>query len=520
MLRDKLEQASRDASRTRLATVLLVSLVIVAGVAVFGVSVRFLPGNQTGQQSDDQSVFVPLPQQSPSDGETPVIPDDDGGQTGSATTVQPSGQSPIVPDRPKAEEAPEQVQSDALRENFKRNLRAFEATLEPKTSSKDFARWNEQIADDIGGLKAGALEAFSTSDYSNAISLLEEAIKIAEQALSKRKKEFDQLMSEAQKHYQNDGYAPAQLAITKALDIFPASAKARQLRDRIEALPPLLEVLKSAAVARTENDPEVELRRLKKAGKLAPERGDIKSRVSALRSILTERQFAASVQGGLDSIEVRDSVTAQAFLSKAEKIFPKRAETTVLRNRIQTLVRTLQIEDNLSHANRSITDDDWQTAKVYFAKARSLDVANTEAKNGVEMATKIITAKEKLDSHLSAPHRLAATNIAGVARQLLKDVKLFAALSPSLRTSASKLRGLLEKYSEDVKVRVRSDGKTHITVRGVGVVGKATERTINLLPGDYVFEGERQGFKTVLREVHIRPGSKAVDVEIVCDEPI
>ena len=520
MLSDKLEQASRDASRTRLTTVLLVSVVVVAGVVLFGVGVQFFPGNETDHKSGDGSAFIPLPQQSSNGGGAAALPDGDGGQAGGATTVQPSGQTPSVPDPPKAEDAPKQIHSNVLRENFKQNLRAFEEALEPKTSSKDFVRWNEQIAADIGGLKAGALNAFSTSDYSNGISLLEEATKIAEQALSKRKNEFDQLLSEAQKHYQKDGYAPAQLTITKALDIFPVSTKARQLAERIEALPPLLKVLKAASVARAENNPDMEIRLLKKAGKLAPERGDIKSRVSALRTILAERQFAAYVQGGLDHIEERDPVKAQALLSKAETIFPKRAEIRVLRNQLLALVRALQIEENLNHANRSLTDDDWQMAKVFFGKALNLDLANTEAKNGVEMATKIITAKEKLGGHLSSPHRLAATNVAGAARQLLKDVSLFTALSPSLRARAAKLQDLMDAYSEDVKVRVLSDGKTHIIVRGVGVVGKATERTINLLPGDYVFEGERQGFKAVLREVHVRPGTKTFDVEIVCDEPI
>ena len=51
------------------------------------------------------------------------------------------------------------------------------------------------------------------------------------------------------------------------------------------------------------------------------------------------------------------------------------------------------------------------------------------------------------------------------------------------------------------------------------MVGRTRERTIELRPGQYVFEGKRRGYRTKLVEVVVQANLSApVEVRIVCDE--
>ena len=57
-------------------------------------------------------------------------------------------------------------------------------------------------------------------------------------------------------------------------------------------------------------------------------------------------------------------------------------------------------------------------------------------------------------------------------------------------------------------------------MRGVGRVGLTNEKTIDLRPGKYTFEGKRTGYRSKLIQVDIPPGSENVVVEIYTDERI
>ena len=83
-----------------------------------------------------------------------------------------------------------------------------------------------------------------------------------------------------------------------------------------------------------------------------------------------------------------------------------------------------------------------------------------------------------------------------------------------------KLERALELYQTKVSVRISSDGKTAIAVRGVGRVGVVMSKTIELKPGNYSFEGKRTGYRSVLIQVNVPPGADEIEVSVICNEQI
>ena len=124
-----------------------------------------------------------------------------------------------------------------------------------------------------------------------------------------------------------------------------------------------------------------------------------------------------------------------------------------------------------------------------------------------------------MDEFLSRPERLGSPPVANAARDALRQAAALAALSARLASSAQGLERALEAAQTPVPVRIVSDEETEIGIRGVGTVGRVRERTIELLPGEYVFEGKRRGYRTKLVEVVV-PANRdtPVEISVICDE--
>jgi hypothetical protein len=192
----------------------------------------------------------------------------------------------------------------------------------------------------------------------------------------------------------------------------------------------------------------------------------------------------------------------------------------VLDEKIAGLELELLIERLTVTARAAAQADDWVTAEQTYIQVRRLAPANRDITDGLALAQTINRLRARAARHLAAPGRLASVAVATEAGSIVDAIAPLRADSPRLAAQADALAGLVAAYGVKVPVRIVSDGKTNITVRGVGIVGKITERTIELRPGQYTFEGIREGFQAVLMRVDIPPGQADLVLEIVPDERI
>ena len=81
-------------------------------------------------------------------------------------------------------------------------------------------------------------------------------------------------------------------------------------------------------------------------------------------------------------------------------------------------------------------------------------------------------------------------------------------------------RRLLAAYSTPVALRLRSDGQTEVSVLRIGSYGTMTDKTLELLPGDYVAVGRRNGYRDVRIEFRVRPGQTPAEVLVQCVEKV
>lgn len=490
MLQEKLEQESRAAQRRRMQLVIGIAAGIVVIGLVYGGIILLRP-------SDVADV-------------TNVVRE----TAAETVTKTPQAEPQIVAP------APDDAANEAAREQFKADLAAFQSALEPAVIHDDFARWDAAAQRQILDGKDTAISLFSAASYIAAVDELATARAAAEQALAAREKAFDDAFAAAAAAHDDDSYDAAALAIDRALTIRPGSAPAAALKQRIDALPALLAKIEDAAVARVENNLDAERQHLEAALAIDPQRSALASRLGEVRRMQRDARFAGHIVAGLKDVEARKLSSAQGNLDDARAIYPKRAEVDVLDEKIAGLELELLIERLTRTARAAARNDDWVTAEQSYIQVRRLAPANRDITDGLDLAQTINRLHARAARHLAAPARLASEAVAADAGSVVDAIIPLRDESPRLAAQADTLAELVAAYGVKVPVRIVSDGKTNITVRGVGIVGKITERTIELRPGQYTFEGIREGFQAVLMRIDIPPGQADLVLEIVPDERI
>ncbi len=512
MLLEELEKASRQAHQKRVRF-LLISVGCAAIVALFLLGIVTIDLSRLGLGPEQAANTAP---------------------PASSSSEQVSGPAPQETDpavaraeRPKAETAPvpqassaEDEATAADRAEFKEALKSFESDLEAEVASEAFAQWNAARQREILDKKDRAVSEFTKGNYGAALSSLQDAASVARNEIGKRDAAFDSALAGAKSSYEADDYDAASLGIAEALRLKPGSLEAGELAQAIDGLPPLLALIEKAEIARTENNLEAEKTHLEAALGLDPSRQYLATRLEKVTLELRERAFTRHIDQGMAALGRQDLKSAYKSLEKAREIFKGRPEAKLLSKQAAELSRKLEFERLMAKAHRSSQSDDWRSAGALFREAGDLFPGNAEANAGMALATQVVTVTAQLSKHLQAPQRLTSGNVARQAQGAITEARPLANHSRSLKAQAEKLSALLEAYSTKVQVRVVSDGKTNISVRGVGKVGRTENKTIELKPGQHTFEGVRQGFRAKLIDVQIPPGAVDFVVEIYCDERI
>ena len=431
-----------------------------------------------------------------------------------------SDAAPATPNIADPVAGPAAPEATDPRERFKQMLGAYLHEVEPVVQSKAFTDWDAAGQRAMSDTKEAALRAYAEGDYVAALSRLAALIQTAHTAIERREDAFAAAMAAALGGLQRDDYADASGHITRALEIEPDDPEAGRLRDEIERLPQILPHLDAARKARTENDPAAELAALQEVATLDPDRPNVRARITTLRAGQHDARYRTAITRGLAAAQANDLDAAQRHLERARQLSPDRPETTLLAKQVGTLDTTLQTE-RLFHTARAAEEaDNWLAALDAYRELRRLQPNDAAAQAGQQTAQRLVSLLTAVTAHLDAPQRLASDSVAAQASALIEQSRTARPVSPTLVARADALARMLDRYSRQVPVQVLSDGKTSVSVRGVGRVGTVVSKIIHLKPGAYRFEGNRSGYRSEIVRVSVPPGGADVSVEVICDEPI
>jgi len=436
------------------------------------------------------------------------------------TASPPSAKAPVAIEITQQEKNP-----SALRSQFMHQLRTYEEDTEPALAGANLQNWAVDKALAISSLKKDATASFAARDYAAAVKKLSDSESMARQVLAQRNAIFSSQMVLAEKALANYNAIEAKLRITKALLVNPQNKQALDLAKQIDALPKIIALLKKATIAQTENNPEKEYAAITEAYKLYPNKQNpnkqkLKQRADMLAEKIRGSRFSALIARGLANVEKRRIKPARSNYQQAKAIYPERPELRVLNKAIGKLAHGMDLDRAITQGKASIARDDWIKARSIYTAAAKKHPDNKTILDGLQLSDRIVSLQSELAAHIRHSLRLSSPNVSAAAQDLLIQAKVFSRNSATLSRQTSELYGLIANMNKKISVTVKSDNQTFILVRGVGKVGITQQRTIQLKPGVYTFEGIRKGYISKLVEVRIPIGTRSLGVEIVCDERI
>ena len=443
------------------------------------------------------------------------------GETPAGTTADPV-QIPVGLPGP----APESASSDdspgddaSKRAQVEDMLRRLEATLLSRPAgASPYPEFNAAL-DRIGLRRTKALEAHGDGDIDSALRLLAEAEREAQELVRNEEARFRLSLQAAGEAYAAGNAETARMHVEQALAQRPGDPEARLWESRVARLPELLAERRKAQDARNAGKLREERAALRRIVELDPDDAGAAERVRAIDRQLREQAFARSIAQGRQAVEDRALEPAKQALAKAQLRKPQHADTQTLGVQVAGLERALVRDGHLAAAERAAVRDDWEAALRAFEEARAVEPTHDEAVSGSTLAARLVKAQRTVDGFLSLPGRLGTAAVADTARDALREAQALTALSTRLARSAQGLERAIEAARTPVPVRILSDERTEIGVRGVGRIGQVRDRTIELVPGEYVFEGKRKGYRSKLIEVLVEAHPDApVEVRVVCDE--
>lgn len=410
--------------------------------------------------------------------------------------------------------------ADDAGKKFIEMLGDYEETIETELNKINLQSWNKEKYHEITDLKAQALANFHVGQYKEATHALTQLRTLSDKLITQAGKIFDDAMRQAETAYRNDQYDAAKQHIEKALILNTESEDALNLQAKIEALTEILPLLKAIKIADKENNKQQELALIRQALAIDPDRTDLAARKTALSQKIKEESFAELIAQTLNAITQKQVNEAEQKIAAAAEIYPGRFEVAEMQRQINDLKKDLRVQNALTNAEAAIAEDNWKKV-ISFLQAALKELPNDGAvTDQLNAARRILELNDMFKIYIDDPYKLANDKVYKKIQQAVDASEKFTALSPSLHRQRNTTVANLEKMNATIPVNIISDGKTYISVRGVGKIGATQQKTIHLKPGTYIFEGQRRGFKAKLLKQLIPMDHSSLSLTIICNEPV
>jgi hypothetical protein len=244
--------------------------------------------------------------------------------------------------------------------------------------------------------------------------------------------------------------------------------------------------LEKARVAAIEGRANAQIEALKSALALDPQRQEIAQEVASLERQLAQQKFTRSYAQAITALDEGNVSQASELLKALEQLNKSDPSLALLRTRIQ---------QQAAERQRRLAE---QTAQQQ----------------------RLTTAEDRINTFLQRPARLRDASIEAAARRALEEVTPLMTQSTRLTALVQQLTQALNDQTRPVTVTLVSDNRTFVRLRGQGVLGEFKQREITLKPGEYRFEGRRDGYRDEVVTLQVEPGKDGLTVTLVCQQKV
>jgi len=417
------------------------------------------------------------------------------------------------------QEVPSDEELLKAREMFKEALSHYESNIQPLLENLEIKNWDQESVSAALETKKLAINSFAQGAYASALQQLQDS---SEKAISLKEQmddAFEGKYAEALAAFLEENISRARLALGQALNIKSTEPKALNLQSQIDVYPQIAKLYKQLDVARVENNLNKQIALLSKIIALDPDRNDALTALNSAKHLRLELEFQRYVDTGLRHLANGDFEAADRAYSNAQRIFPNRTELQVLANKLNRTEHEYTLDAVHEQLAALKAADDWLGISQLVTDAEVYFPSNLVIAEFKEAANEILRLRKEAAGYINQPHRLADSNIQSHAKKFIKESLPYLSKSPALSKDIRIIGDYIDGYSAKFPVTIVSDNKTHIVVKGTGIVGKTRQKIIQLPVGNYVVEGSCTGYRTKQVKLFVS-NNQLNQILVVCDERI
>jgi hypothetical protein len=428
----------------------------------------------------------------------------------------------IIIDPPdNAKMAPTVKASPEDRQNFLAAVENFNTDIKAKMADYPALAATPDYLDLISQLEADMVSLTSQNRYKDATSMLTNIAMTVNNWMATELDKFQQLIGDADTAWQNKTLTQLAGILARASAIYTGHpAPLDHYRGLAADWPSVSAALQRANKAQVENKPADEQKALQEVATLRHDIAGLNDRITAVGRRLHQQSVDQLLHQIAQALTKGDAGVAGKALRQLRSLEPKTPEIPKLQADLT------QLEEEIAFAVAMRAMDQFAAADKW-AEAHEVATANRkqfqnyekfqERANFVGRVHNLISSSAEI---LAAPDLLIRSSRQKLAAELIADAATAKSFSPTLTIQRAALKTMLQDYTTPLEIIVLSDTHTFVEVKSVGQVGAMAQKTIQLLPGDYIFEGKRKGFVTIRVPVALRPGDSGKRISVVADEQI
>ena len=399
-------------------------------------------------------------------------------------------------------------------QDFNRDIKTKVALFPELAASPD----NLQITN---RLEADLVRLTGQNRYQDATTTLASTATKLETMMGTELDKFDQLIGEATTAWQKRELAHLGGVLAKAGLIYQGNPDPlMHFQTLADDWPAVSAALQSADTAHIENNPADEQKALQIITGLQHDIAGLDNRLADVGKRLHQQRVDDLLGHIAAALAAENASRARKALSKLRALDPNTPEISKLSADLAQLEEQVAFQTTMRAMDQFAADDNWAAAHKLASRHRQDFAIYQRFQRRADFIGRVQQLITSMTQLLGSPDDLIKPSTKKLATGLITDAKAALASSPTLTELSAALNERLTSYTTPLDIIVMSDNVTFVEVKSVGQVGTVVQKTIQLLPGDYVFVGKRNGYVTIQVPVALRPGDSGKEILVIAHEQI
>lgn len=452
--------------------------------------------------------------------------------TGGVIFVLPSMVAPVAPTaavvvtptaapKPVVEEPAPFAEAQRMRQRQEaQDILAPLLALQDTLEKQQVERWAGDAFTKALATAAEGDAAYTAQRFSDAITLYQQAHADLQAISSGIPAAYEARMAEGNAALAAGDATAADEAFSIAILLQPSSSEAVAGMERAHVLDEVLQLLAEGRSLQDSGQFDAARAKFQQARNLDPAHREAQALLSGVDAMQAERNFSSVMSRGFAALQARDYPAAQAAFEQASALRPGSSEVAAALQQANDQQTLEAINVHVQTAQAAEAREDWAAALASWTEALALDPNLVSAKNGESRTRSRTNLDQFLSDTIANPTRLGDEAVYAQTEQVVRDARTLLVPGPKLQSQLEQVQRFMSQVKVPVPVQIQSDGKTAVTVYGIGELGLITSHALNLLPGTYVAVGVRAGYRDVREEFVVGLDGKALQVTVACTETI